>query len=173
MLFLFRASLCMCILAACTSGEKESENYADIIVLSDSGGQFRGISIRDTQDEVRAKETLNLVKDSVGELKYAAPIGAEQEANLTVYYTFDQYGLFEIQADLVSEDTALISNVEADLRKRYSEKYGQPENTFSGYSWTTTSPVNSLVEVRLSTERNSKGHPYLSINFFEPLEDEI
>lgn len=160
------------VLNSCENTQEHRKAF-NIIAGNTESGQLRGMSIGDEKEKVLALETLELIEDNDDELYYSAVLDAESESSFSVYYIFDQYGLFEIQVDVFPVDGAEVKELFDDFEKLFSERYGDGEKKGNAIIWSTYSRNNTHIDVRLSNESADYGKPFLSINFFEPMETEI
>jgi hypothetical protein len=92
----------------------------------------------------------------------------------TVYYSFDDFGLFEIQFDLFPRSPGDASKVFRALKAKLTLIYGRAiQLTPKTMRFSTFSPSNNVVELTLSDETDESGMPFISFNIIEPLDDEI
>lgn len=153
--------------------EKEA-NLVSLVLLPESKGKFRGVDLGDAYLDVRNKLDGKAVADADSVLEYHHEIPWRKDENkLVVYYTFDSFGLFEIQADLFLDDKAKTDEAFRLFQAHFDTLYGTPECTGQFCRWTTYSRSNNMVEVTLSNESFDMDHPFVSINFLEPLSNEI
>lgn len=163
---------------ACTSENPKEEEIIileyDSVFRQDTTGLIRGSAMGDlAEDIVKREEGTPVVNsDSLVEYNYSYKFKSGN-TDTRLYYTFDEFGLFEVQIDLYPETEegakALRSEIEAEL----NSKFGKSKELGSLKRWTTFSRSNSLVEITLSNESADAGEPFISLNYLEPLPDEI
>lgn len=161
------------VFSGCSKPQRTAKTDFDIIMggLSDSG-DFRGISIGKTRAEVKAAEELQLKSEKEDELIYRAPLDTTSKAFFQVMYHFDQYGLFEIQADIFPADTSRATRIYSKFKNLFDQRYGKSKGDNKYATWRTVSQANKEVDVTLNNESQEAGRAYISINFFEPLDNE-
>lgn len=157
--------------------EKPSEEKSDPIDSVFQAGDdtlFRGSNIGDSPDHVRNSEKSRIVEDSDTLLHYQSTYTFESGlSDVEVYYTFDEFGLFEIQVDFYPRNEEAPSKLMAQLENYMTTRFGDPKELGTAKRWTTNSTTNSLVEITLSNESADAEEPFVSLNFLEPLPDEI
>ena len=107
--------------AACDQTIEEQNSDADTTsyfepstLISDSG-LFRNVSISSTLEEVKATEKVNPTNEQEGYLYYEYPLPNNNKYTLT--YSFDDKGLYEIQADIFIADTNALASELKELQK--------------------------------------------------------
>jgi hypothetical protein len=165
------------LLVSCGNEAPKTEEESDIFVMAcqpEQEGMFRGVKLGDGFLDVRNEVPEQPVSDADSVLEYHHTIPWKGRDNeLVVYYTFDSFGLFEIQADLFLNDKARTDEAFSSFQMHFDSLYGEHSCTGQLCRWTTFSRSNNVVEVTLSNESFDPEHPFLSINFLEPLSNEI
>ena len=163
-------SILFLVLLACSPQKKEDEQQ---FLLADEKALFRRVNMGEGPEKVRASEKAEpvLLSDTLMHFKDQIKLD-ESEVNLDIYYTFDEFGLFEIQADYFVRDPfrdSLFKKINTQL----TAAYGKPSKRFESYRWTTPSASNTLIEISLSKERDLEDIPFISLNYLEPLNEEL
>jgi hypothetical protein len=165
------------LLISCSGDRSVTEKQEDIVTLvcqPDLEGAFMGAALGESYTEVRKKICQKPIADAESVLECHRDIFWKGENNkLVAYYTFDSFGLFEIQADLFLPDEGKTDSAFNGFRAHFDSLYGENQCVGQHCRWTTFSRSNNLVEVTLSKESFDMDHPFLSINFLEPINDEI
>ncbi len=144
------------------------------VCLSKNEKTFRGMQLGSSMEHVREFEKLALFDDKDSILEYHEALGWRGDTlQMVVYYTFDSYGLFEVQVDLFAETEEGVNAAFSAFEAHYDTLFGEPDCSGQVCRWTTVSGSNSLVEVTLSNESAGVVPPFLSINYLEPLSNEI
>ncbi len=173
---------CAVFLTICTVGMTSCEDkppakelsLVELVCQPKSGGHFRGVSLGTNPDAVISAEIINPTSATDTVIEYRNNIEWNgEEMELVIYYAFDSFGLFEIQADLFTETKDGTRDAFEEFDAYFDESYGEPNCTGMMCRWTTFGTSNNLVEVTLSSESMDDSHPFLSINYLEPLSDEI
>lgn len=153
---------------------KEKLSFAQMLLdPSDSSG-IRGSHPGDSPEEVRKRETLEPEVNTDTLLIYAWQRDFdERPVEVMLFYSFDEFGLFEFQFDLRPESGSEASALFRELETLLTARYGEPIPTRTGLRFTSFSPSNNVVEITLSDESKELGSPFVSLNFLEPLDDEI
>lgn len=160
---------------SCTQ-EPASENISivKVVCLPEKGERFRGLQLGSNYSDVVSHEKLRLVSDADSILEYEKSfLWAEDSIRMVVYYAFDSYGLFEIQVDLFAQSKSSVDNAFQEFETHYDSLFGEPYCAGLMCRWTTVSPTNNVVEITLSNESVETTKPFLSINYLEPLSNEI
>ena len=141
---------------------------------NDSVSLFRGSAMGDLPEDVLAKEKgkATVESDSIVEYDYTFKLQSGK-TRIHLFYTFDEFGLFEIQTDFYPESEASAEDLMPILIAELTEKFGNPKQTGVILRWTTVSKSNSLIEITLSNETPDAGEPFVSLNYLEPLPDEL
>src|SRR5690554_3969694 len=103
-LFLITLSLVCC--GSEQPAEKEPETVGiESIFGTENDALFRGSDISDLPEKIRSREngTPTVDSDSLIEYEYTFQLHSGI-TKMHIYYTFDEFGLFEIQADLYPEN---------------------------------------------------------------------
>lgn len=174
---LFSLVIMLSAVVACQSNsqnESESELKYDTLFINDSVGLIRGSDMAIFPEEVLKNEpgVPSLQTDSIIEYDYRYNF-VSGHADLHVYYTFDEFGLFEIQIDLYPETGESAKMMAKEIDDHLTAKYGSSKSIGTVKRWTTFGPSNRLVEITLSNETADIGKPFVSLNYLEPLPDEI
>ncbi len=162
-------------MGACTSQPSETENLIDpvaVICQPVKGASYRGLKLGESFQEVLS--TL----DTLPELKSDTLIimnvySTDSQLHAKIYYSFDEYGLFEIQSDVFSLDGDYLDESRNLLQAYFTERFGNKICDGNTCNWTTFSKNNNIVEITMSMEVSELDTPFLSINFLEPLDDEF
>lgn len=159
---------------SCSEIRKENPKEKDIFGIAASGKSlFRGVSMGDKVDFVLSKETgqVNFKSDSLLELSSNIVMNNE-EVSMRLFYSFDEYGLFEIQADIFLSEKGT-ENLKKRLTRKLTGRYGDPKEFVDYVAWSTFNQSNDLIEITLSDDVDLNGISFLSLNFLEPLNDKI
>lgn len=146
----------------------------DSVFGEDSVGLIRGSAMGDLPGDIVKREegTPTVNSDSLVEYDYSYNLKTGN-TNAHLYYTFDEFGLFEVQMDLYPENEDDAKALRSEIEEELTTKYGKSKELGSIKRWTTFSRSNSLVEITLSNESADAGKPFISLNYLEPLPDEI
>lgn len=165
----FSALLALILLVGCTSAPDRSDD----MLLSADGALFRSVKMGDTADEIKHSEHADPVFLSDTLLQYTEVLAFnDREVKLTIYYSIDEYGLFEVQADYYTNET-LRDELFIELEKKLNQAYGEHTLRFDSFRWTTPSASNTLIEISLSKELNENKQPFVSLNYLEPINEEL
>lgn len=138
------------------------------------GGMFRGFTLGESiADFVGKNPDLDTRNIGSGFSKRYDISWKETAQSLEVFYTFDSYGLYEIQADLYIDDKDDTKEAFSIFQTYFDSLYGASACEGGTCLWTTFSISNLVVEVSLSIESVDSNSSFISINFLEPLTDEI
>lgn len=164
------------VYACATEQPKQDEVLVefDSILRKDTTGLIRGSAMGDLPEDVLSREegTPVVNSDTLVEYGYSYNlITGKTDARL--YYAFDEFGLFEIQIDMFPETEDEAKDLRSEIEDELTAKYGKSKELGSLKRWTTFSRSNSLVEITLSNESADQGKPFISLNYLEPLPDEI
>lgn len=121
----------------------------DTVMRSDKG-VFRGFSLGDRFDTVQAKELLKPIESDSGYLYYEAKLDTIGSFNIT--YSFDEYGLNEIQSDIYINNAANADGVFSKFKSYFDEHYGNSESRQGFTVWTVKSKKYGVVRIDLSDE---------------------
>lgn len=156
---------------ACNNVQENAEEPE--FTLSSEGTIFRNVNMGDSPADVKSSESAEPVFLSDTLMQYRAQLGGkEDKVPSDLYYNFDEYGLFEIQADY------FVSGVQRDslfqtVKSQLTDHYGEPTRSFEALRWTTPSASNNLIEISLSKEADLEGNPFISLNYLEPLNEQL
>lgn len=140
----------------------------------DSVALFRGHQMGDTAQSVRRSENNTPIVDTDTLLQYHYLYNFESDTtDIDFYYTIDSYGLFEIQADLHPRTKEGAKKLMSEITEILNQKYGSYKEMGLVQRWTTNSSSNELIEITLSNESEDYEEPFISLNFLEPLPNEI
>lgn len=162
--------------AACSPPIADKRDFAGAMLNSDSGRNVRGFQMGDTPAEIKVSENFDLDFESDSLLVYQGVVPYDgRDVNVAVYYSFDDFGLFEIQFDIYPRSMGDAKNVFIALKGKLTLIYGRPLSLDAGNGWrfNTFSPSNSIIDIVLTNESKESGTPFVSLNFMEALEDEI
>lgn len=172
-------SLCVVVIVAFScktekSNDVKKENFFDTIFINDSIGLIRGSNMAVLPDEVLKNEPGKpvLENDSILEYvyDYELPTG---KTKTRLHYNFDEFGLFEIQIDLYPETEEDAKKMITEIDEYLTQKFGNSKALGTVKRWTTFGQSNRLIEITLSNETADFGKPFVSLNYLEPLPDEI
>lgn len=170
------ALIVLACLTACSPPISDKRDFASAMLNSDSGRNVRGFQMGDTPEEVKLSEDFDVDFESDSLLVYEGVVPYDgRDVNVTVYYSFDDFGLFEIQFDIYPRSMDDASSVFLALKGKLTLIYGRPLSLKAGNGWrfNTFSPSNSIIDIVLTDESKESGTPFISLNFMEALEDEI
>ncbi len=159
------------LFTACSPQPKQEVDVCRAIVVPEANGLIRGAKMGMTQEELKAVESGTLVAESDSLLFYQAGFVIDDTVNANVFYSFDSFGLFEIQLDLYRVQTKWPSDQLKDLDRCFTSAFGEYDSLGSTKRWTTISGSNSVIEISLGLELDQDDKPFLSLNFLEPLDD--
>ncbi len=154
--------------------QKEKKDSIDSVFQLADDALFRGSNIGDNPDQVRKNEKSIVVIDTDSLLHYQSTYTFESGASdVEMYYTFDEFGLFEIQVDFYPNNSEAPAKLISKIKDILTTRFGNPKELGTAKRWTTYSASNNLVEITLSDESADAEVPFVSLNFLEPLPDEI
>lgn len=132
-----------------------------------AGGDFRGVCIRSSPEEVKQKENTPPKNEEADFLFYEFPLNGNDEF-FTVGYSFNEKGVYEILLDVnlsKPEDAlGLFQSFSADFRSRYGEPRQEDESTVV---WTIKSERSEEVELTLSDESDSDNAGKISVSLYD------
>ncbi|MFN2423059.1 MAG: hypothetical protein ABR572_04730 [Cryomorphaceae bacterium] len=165
-------------LVGCGQPPVESEDeklpFSQNLLNPGDAAGIRGSQPGDSPEEVRVRETFTLNEDSDSLLVYTGQLDFDESSvSITVFYNFDEFGLFEFQFDLRPESRSGAKVLHDQLKEFLTAQYGEPKQPGTALRFTSFSPSNNVVEITLSDESTEVGTPFVSLNFLEPLDDEI
>lgn len=170
-------SVCLGIMflaVACNPPVANKRDFTEALLLTESGRTIRGSVMGLGPNDVLEKEVMEPIHQSDTLLIFDGDIHYDKRSvHTTVYYSFDSYGLFEIQFDILPQSAADAELVFRALRNKLTMIYGRPDQDGIALRFSTFSPSNNVVEITLSDESMDSGEPFISLNFLEPLDDEI
>lgn len=175
---LFSLLVVVFALVSC-GGEKPAETKIETVGIetvfgTDKEGLFRGSDISDTPNKVRANEKAVPTVDSDSLIEYDYTFQLETGATeMHLFYTFDEFGLFEIQVDLYPETDEKAKELLPELEEQLTTRFGEPKEAGLAKRWTTFSVSNNIIEITLSNESSDSENAFISLNYLEPLPDEI
>jgi len=163
-------SIIFILLIACSPQQKEKEEE---LKLAQEGAIYRGVQMGNSPADVSSSELADpvVLSDTLMHFKEKMAFN-DTLVDLHVYYAFDEYGLFEIQSDYMSSGP-LQDSLFYTLKGKLTATYGQPSNHFELHRWTTTSRSNDLIEISLSKEVDLEGKSFVSLNYLEPLNEQL
>lgn len=128
----------------------------------------------DSPNDVLAKEIGQIVVNTDSLLTYELLIAlASDTLNTRLYYAFDSFGLFEIQADLYASTEGWMKPYLAQIDSGLTLAYGQGKTVGKTRTWTTVSSSNNIIEITLASEVDDNNIPFLSLNLLEPLDEAL
>lgn len=146
----------------------------DAIFGTDEDALFRGSDISDPPNEIRTQEKAEPTVDSDSLIEYDYTYQLKSGATeMHLFYTFDEFGLFEIQVDLYPEDEEKAKTLIPLIEKQLTTRFGEPKQMGLSKRWTTFSVSNNIIEITLSNESLDAENAFISLNYLEPLPDEI
>ena len=164
---------------ACASEQPGQEEIVliekfDSVFREDTTGLIRGSSMGDLPQDILKREegTPVINSDTLVEYDYSYNFKTGN-TDARLYYTFDEFGLFEVQIDLHPQTEDDAKALRLEIENDLTANYGKSKELGSVKRWTTFSRSNSLVEITLSNESADIGKPFISLNYLEPLPDEI
>lgn len=170
-------SLMAIAMFGCGGGENAVVDKEDIVYSlagDDSSGLFRGHNMGDLPEAVRKNEAWQPVIDSDTLMRYGHTLKRDSaKVEVIAYYTFDTFGLFEMQFDLLPADEEVVKELREEFEDYFTQRFGKPDRLGISQRWTTVSPSNARVEILLTNESADYGKPFLSLNFYESIGDEI
>ena len=161
------------ILVSCTEQHGSPEQALREVGGDLKNSHFRGVSIGDGIEAVKSKEKNKPSEETATNLHYRNIIGDYDSSYYEVNYTFDELGLFEIQADVFLQDQAVSKEFFDQIKTKFNDKYGAPSGDEGMTGWVSKSKKNTSIEITLSNEGVEYVRPFISINFIEPLEEGV
>lgn len=164
----------MSIVAACNPPMADKRDFSNALLETEAGRSIRGLQMGFSREQVLEKEEWSLESESDTLLVYKAVLPYDdRDVEVTAYYNFDTYGLFEMQFDLFPKSDKDAERVFRAVKSKCTVLYGRPQPAPAGWRYTTYSRTNSIIEITLGNETPDAGRPFVSLNFLEPLEDEV
>ncbi|NEN25272.1 hypothetical protein G3O08_17380 [Cryomorpha ignava] len=146
----------------------------EAIFGTEKGALFRGSNISDQPKQIRTREKAipTIDSDSLIEYDYTYQLKSGY-TEMHVFYTFDEFGLFEIQVDFYPESDEKAKDLLPKLEEQLTSRFGEPKENGLSKRWTTFSVSNNIIEITLSNESLDAENAFISLNYLEPLPDEI
>jgi len=160
-------------------GEKPAETKIETVEIetvfgTNKEGLFRGSDISDTAGQIRGKEKAAPTFDSDSLIEYDYTFQLKSgTTEMHLFYTFDEFGLFEIQVDFYPENEEKAKELLPELEEQLTTRFGEPKEAGLAKRWTTFSVSNNIIEITLSNESMDAENAFISLNYLEPLPDEI
>jgi len=165
------------LLFACGNEPKQKEAELQPVLaqlFGDSEGLFRDADIGQQISQTEIPDSAEVLQNTDSLISYKLQVNRlDSSSEVTVYYTFDDFGLFEIQVDIFPLNPNASSYYMSILQDELTGRYGDFNQMGAVKRWTTVSPSNNRVEISLSNESADYGEPFISLNYLEPLEEEI
>src|SRR5690554_6783025 len=159
---------------SCGTEEPAAIRFVADLAGDDSTALFRGHDMGDDPLSVRNTETWTSTFDTDTVMEYVHSLKLDSSAvEIVSYYTFDDFGLFEMQFDLFPSHVEAVNRIRPELADYLTERFGRADSLGISMRWTTAGPSNSTVEIILSDETADFGRPFLSLNFYESIGEEI
>lgn len=173
--FTFLAVITSLWISGCNQPAVEEEaSFPQTLLDPGSSAAIRGSQPGDTPDKVRKRETLDLSKNTDSLLVYVGQLDFnERPVDITLLYSFDEFGLYEFQFDLYPASKSDASNLFGEFRNFLTTLYGVPKKDGLSLRFTSFSPSNNTVEVTLTDETSQAETPFVTLIFLETLDDEI
>ncbi len=164
------------VLSSCWGGKEEGKTLFSRIQGAEKG-DIRGVSLGMSLDEVKEVEAKeHLYSSSSNELQYKVPLAdrkGKSRGHVVVFYSFDEYGLFEVHIDVHPDREKTAAELFDRFSDHFDQRYGKSSEGEYGYmTWLTSSQAGHEVEVSLINATENRGEPLLSITFFERYEEE-
>jgi hypothetical protein len=148
--FLFFAFLFF--VSACKQPKSKLSKYGSVlesVIVSDTGA-FRGYSLGEKLDSVKANEKAQPAEVDDGYLYYEYKLDSANSFNIA--YTFDENGLSEIQSDIYIKDPANTDRIFNSFKTFFEDHYGQSQSHEDYTIWTIKSAKYGTVRINLSDE---------------------
>lgn len=130
-------------------------------------GDFRGIALRSTPEEVKKTERVSPGNEEGDYLFYEIPLGKNKEY-YTVGYSFNEKGLYEILLDVYLDKPEEALQLFQDMKENFRLRYGSPvQEDETTVVWTMKGERSEEVEVTLSDESASYNSGKLSVSFYD------
>jgi hypothetical protein len=161
--------LSIAILAAFFMQCASEQNPYFSALLPVKEGVFRGVSIRDGINKVKAMEKRDYLKvDEQVFLKYVYPFtdASEEQNRFELEYYFDgEDQLHEVMANIFIQDKVEANKLFLLLKEHYSSSYGEAEKNPEGYLiWKgKTNNTNRLEIALINDSENSESTGYISL----------
>jgi len=146
------------------------EDTSDILL--DSLGWFRGYKLGDSPEDILSMEAWQpaIQTDTLIEIKQDIRF-KEQTIPTSIFLSFDELGLFEVQADLWVDSDSISKLMLKEFKERLGANFGNYQTIGDELRWTTNSASNTIIEITLSQDQSENNHQFLSLNYLEPLDD--
>ncbi len=173
--------LALLVMGLGCSGEKEiseeaagKARFVNVLFGNDSTTLFRSASIAAGVGRVENGEPHKPSLSSDSLLTYEFSLGEDSlESSVELFYSFDTYGLFEVQADIYPQTDSIAKFISEDIAEYLNDRFGSAKQIGIVKRWTTNSASNTIIEITLSNETADSDEPFVSLNFLEPLDDEL
>jgi len=143
-------------ISSCTTEPKSQSKLAEYgsvfenIMITDTGA-FRGFSLGDNLDSVKAKEMAKLTEADDGYLYYEAKIN-DTTGSYNISYSFDEKGLSEIQSDIFINNIDNAETIYNQFKSYFDKYYGSSESHMGFNVWTVKSEKYGKIRINLSNE---------------------
>lgn len=114
--------------AADEINSNQSELLSTIIGSSDAG-VIRGINFGDPISKVKSNETFEIFEDSTRHLGYTFETDQLETIDVLYYFTPNDRTVNKITVDVYLNSESATSQLWQSVNKRFSEKYGQPQES--------------------------------------------
>lgn len=160
------------LIVACNEAKRPTEsNVFKVLFLPNNGAFFRGHDMSDKAEEILKSEVGQALINTDSLLTYRLSFPFKLDTiDAHLYYTFDSFGLFEIQADLYVSNPDWMKPFLAQIDSGLTQAYGLSKTVGSIKTWTTVSPSNNIIEITLGSELDENDITFLSLNLLEPLD---
>lgn len=140
-------------LFSCSTPKSKLTEYGPVFenVMRSDTGAFRGLSLGEKLDSVKAKETAQPTEVDDNYLYYEYKLN-DSIGSYNITYDFDESGLNEIQSDIFITNPANTDNVFAGFKKFFIQHYGEVEDHMGFAVWTVKSEKYGTVRINLSDE---------------------
>lgn len=136
-------------------------------INTSEAGDFRGITIRSSIEEVKKKESVAPGNEESDYLFYEIPLDKKNEY-YTLGYSFNEKGLYEILLDVYLDKPEDALQLFQDMKENFKSRYGNPEQEDeTTVVWTIKSEKSEEVEITLSDESASYNSGKLSVSFYD------
>ena len=131
------------------------------------GGDFRGVSIRSSPEEVKQKEAIPPKNEETDYLFYEISLNSDNEY-FTVGYSFNEKGVYEILLDVNLEKPENALQLFQELNENFRLRFGVPvQEDETTIVWTFKSERSEDVEVTLSDESDNDNAGKISVSFYD------
>jgi hypothetical protein len=164
------------VVLACGSPpvEKEPALEATDFIGQKENGIYRGIDIGLTNESFSSslRDSVLEQSDSLVKSFFVIDKGG-RVCEVVTHFSFDVYGLFEIQSDIFPPTDSVSKVITDMLQAELTLRYGEFARLGNTMRWTTNSERNNIIEISLSNESIDYGEPFVSLNYLEPLDEEV